>query len=121
MSNNWNKIETPPEDDREVLVYVRNLKTPHWSRNITGSYINNKWYLRGGMEVWQQPVRWLDISAEEELKTSEDWSKIFNNVIVLDPDGWDRKNFQFSWFEELITEREYTSRLVHSTTITRNF
>lgn len=35
--------------------------------------------------------------------------------VVLDPDGWDRKNFQFSWFEELITEEEYEQRIMSST------
>jgi len=51
------------------------------------------------------------IIPQEELKTSEEWQKQFPNTKVLDPDGWDRKNYQYSWFEEKITLAEYTTRL----------
>jgi len=34
---------------------------------------------------------------------------------LLDPDGWDRKNFQFSFYEELITKEEFSKRLMVST------
>lgn len=55
------------------------------------------------------------IIPKEELKTSEEWQKQFPNTKVIDPDGWDRKNYQYSWFEEKITLIEYTSRLHRST------
>lgn len=48
-------------------------------------------------------------------KTSEQWQQENPNPIVLDPDGWDRKNFQFSWYGELITFEEYSKRLFTST------
>ena len=32
-------------------------------------------------------------------KTSEEWS-IFPYPKVIDPDGWDRKNYDYSWKEE---------------------
>jgi hypothetical protein len=51
------------------------------------------------------------IIPQEELKTSEEWQKQFPNTKVLDSDGWDRKNYQYSWFEEKITLAEYTTRL----------
>ena len=50
-----------------------------------------------------------------KTKTSVEWQKLKPNVLVLDPDGWDRKNYQFSWYEELITEEEYQRRLMMST------
>jgi hypothetical protein len=54
-----------------------------------------------------------------ELKTSQQWHDILNekypNFFVMDPDGWDRKNYQFSWHEELITRDEFEKRLVTST------
>lgn len=34
---------------------------------------------------------------------------------VLDPDGWDRKNYDYSWNEELITLEEYKNRCNRST------
>ena len=49
-----------------------------------------------------------------ELKTSEEWQKLCK-AEVLDPDGWDRKNFQFSWYEENISRSEFEKRLVLST------
>lgn len=49
------------------------------------------------------------------LKTSEQWQKELPNIIILDPDGWDRSNFQFSWREEKITKDEYEKRMFEST------
>jgi hypothetical protein len=48
------------------------------------------------------------------LKTSEEWQKECT-VIILDPDGWDRKNYQYSWHEEQITKIEFEKRMVSST------
>jgi hypothetical protein len=50
------------------------------------------------------------------LKTSEEWQKIyFDKIVVYDPDGWDRMNFNYSWYEELIDETEFNRRICHST------
>jgi len=54
---------------------------------------------------------------EEVKKTSQEWQELNPDIIVYDPDGWDRKNYQFSWYEELITEDEYNRRLIVSTCI----
>lgn len=51
----------------------------------------------------------------KEKKTSAEWQKQFPNVTVIDPDGWDRKNYEYSWFEEKITKEEYDERLLQST------
>lgn len=102
INNNWNSAKTPPNDDREVLVYVRNLKNPYWSRNHIGAYINGKWYLREGTQNYYEYVRWLDISAEEELKTVEEWNKIFSKTITLE--------------EGLITEEVYLRKVIDSST-----
>ncbi len=51
------------------------------------------------------------------VNTSNDWQKIYPEIKILDPDGWDRKNFNYSWYEELITFEEYNNRLVYSTCI----
>lgn len=48
------------------------------------------------------------------LKTSEEWSKD-EDLVVLDPDGWDRFNFEYSWFKECISYREFTKRMLRST------
>jgi len=53
----------------------------------------------------------------KEKKTSEEWQKELPYPKVLDPDGWDRTNYQYSWREELITAEEYFSRVMRSTCI----
>jgi len=47
-------------------------------------------------------------------KTSENWQKECL-MEVLDPDGWDRINYQYSWYEEEITRDEFEMRLMTST------
>jgi len=48
--------------------------------------------------------------------TSNQWYELLNEpLIILDFDGWDRKNLHYSWDEELITREEYAQRLCKST------
>ena len=70
---------------------------------------------RGCEICYGKRVEYLITIPKEELKTSEEWQKQFPDTKVIDPDGWDRKNYQYSWFEEKITLIEYTSRLHRST------
>jgi len=52
------------------------------------------------------------------LQTSEQWYKEFrknSRQVIWDPDGWDRKNFNFAWNDELITWQEFKRRLKLST------
>ena len=35
--------------------------------------------------------------------------------MIYDADGWDRSNFQYSFYEELITNEEFNQRLMMST------
>lgn len=48
-------------------------------------------------------------------KTSDVWSE-YLGIKILDPDGWDRENFQYSFYEEYITEDEFKERADMSTT-----
>jgi hypothetical protein len=61
---------------------------------------------------------------DTELKTSADWNSIweseFPGSFVMDPDGWDRSNWQYSWHEELITYEEFLNRVCRSTTMFSN-
>ena len=49
-----------------------------------------------------------------ELRTSEEWQKVCK-ITVLDPDGWDRTNYQYSWFEEKISREEFMNSVLPST------
>ena len=56
-----------------------------------------------------------------KLKTSEQWSiihKALTGQIVVDPDGWDRKNYDYAWHKEEISHEEFIRRLENSTTVT---
>ena len=48
-------------------------------------------------------------------KTSAQWQSLYPYPKVLDPDGWDRKNYDYSCNEELITLEEYNIRVSNST------
>ena len=52
-----------------------------------------------------------------QLKTSDEWAALFPNLTVLDPDGWDRSpdGWQFSWYEQRITEETFKQRIIPST------
>ena len=56
----------------------------------------------------------MDINIVKEVKTSEEWQKQFG-CLVYDPDGWDRNNFDYSWFEEKISKQEFLMRFSYST------
>ena len=52
----------------------------------------------------------------EDLRTPDEWLEDddFKGVIVMDPDGWDRQNYEESWAEK-ITRDEFGNRMGRST------
>lgn len=55
---------------------------------------------------------------EDVKRTSDEWYQILypnKEVIIIDPDGWDRSNWEYSWGEESINEDEFKKRLLNST------
>lgn len=60
-------------------------------------------------------VSQIKIKMTKEIKkTSAEWIKEVGYE-VLDPDGWDRTNFDYSWNKEKITMAEFQRRLTLST------
>lgn len=51
-----------------------------------------------------------------ELLSSDEWLARLNidRKSILDPDGWDRSNFEASWAEK-ITRDEFVNRVLKST------
>jgi len=48
--------------------------------------------------------------------TSVQWAEMYEmEEEILDPDGWDRENFQDSFYEEPVTENEFWRRVNNST------
>jgi hypothetical protein len=52
---------------------------------------------------------------EADVKTSAQWLREFKDLTIIDPDGWDRLNYEFSFNEELITRGEFRYRANLST------
>ena len=59
------------------------------------------------------------MKEKECVKTSEEWLKEYEGLRILDPDGWDRSNYQYSFFEEKITKQEFDRRVAYSTVIVK--
>ena len=55
--------------------------------------------------------------SKQLTKTSKAWCKSIgiNPTDILDPDGWDRANFDNSFNREVITRQEFRRRLINST------
>jgi hypothetical protein len=53
---------------------------------------------------------------EKTKKTSAEWCKHLD-VVIMDPDGWDRKSYDYSFNEERISFKEFTERKSKSTTL----
>ena len=50
-------------------------------------------------------------------KTSQEWYdelRKTENITIMDPDGWDRTNYKYSFTEELITKEKFNERLSRS-------
>ena len=54
------------------------------------------------------------MEESEKTKTSAEWIQECN-FKVIDPDGWDRENWEFSWYHEEITKDEFMRRCISST------
>lgn len=62
------------------------------------------------------------VHNKTDKKTSEQWYRKlksdewrFQNLVILDADGWDKKNFEHSWYEEEISKERFMNRLLKST------
>lgn len=56
------------------------------------------------------------------LKTSKQWYDEMpedEKIIIIDPNGWDRSNYEYSFNEELITYNEFEERVMYSTCISK--
>lgn len=70
-------------------------------------------YYRG--EKYKNVKETNQFKGKEKIKkVSSEWIKEYN-IKILDPDGWDRKNYDYSFNQEKIDRQEFERRLVHST------
>lgn len=58
----------------------------------------------------------LAMALAPELKTSEEWKQeLVPDTKILDHDGWDRANWEYSFYVERITKEEFLKRMSEST------
>ena len=121
IGSNWKKIILTTDQDliNDGVQAIDDEFLEWFVKNPTCEYVEIEEKDIYKSTTYDQPDRFIGIEykiiiPQEELKTSEEWQKQFPNTKVLDPDGWDRKNYQYSWFEEKITLVEYTTRLYKS-------
>ncbi|MDO8713996.1 MAG: hypothetical protein Q7K13_05905 [Polynucleobacter sp.] len=71
---------------------------------------------QGAVRWLKEPQYWDLMHPSSEIKLNGmDWS-IKYGITVLDPDGWDRTNYEASW-AELLTEADFKLRLSKSSSI----
>lgn len=70
----------------------------------------------GHFDFYNWKREYLNFPLPETVKTSREWYRLDDSgVIIMDPDGWDRTKYDYSFNEELITEEEYKKRKLMST------
>ena len=62
-------------------------------------------------------------NTKEGLGTSKEWldTMLISNpsIILMDPDGWDKGNYEYSFNQELISHNEFVNRMNNSTVLIR--
>ena len=102
------------KDSIELLTDYRNWVGEEESNRFT-KILSKKVY--ENISMLERTI--VKLESKEEIKTSDEWEKSnlpeMKGTEVLDPDGWDRQNFDFSYYQELITKDEYLFRVGGST------
>ena len=102
------------KDSIELLTDYRNWVGEEESNRFTKMLLRK---VNENIDILERTIGKLE--SKEEIKTSDEWENSdlpeMKGTKVLDPDGWDRQNYQFSYYEELITKDEYLHRVGYST------
>lgn len=117
----------------DIGKYEMTIKCVKYEERIDPTYLVNRSYndieLKEVHELPYDFERWhvfneakgmIDewYEKQDEYKTSEEWCEQFNIDVgkdILDPDGWDRKNWGYSFNKEHITKAEFRDRVTFST------
>ena len=67
--------------------------------------------------MFKRMFRGRIMQNERRKMTSREWQEIYPDVRIVNPDGWDRSNFEYSWNEELISLEEYENRVRESSIV----
>ena len=98
----------------ELLTDYRNWIGEEQSNRFTKMLLRK---VNENIDILERTI--VKLESKEEIKTSDEWENSdlpeMKGTKVLDPDGWDRQNFDFSYYQELITKDEYLLRVGGST------
>lgn len=109
-------------DDSEVMgnlftpniIFTSNQSAmPNLLRSTCSAYSSNESKASLCQEITIEELEAL-ANQKKGMKTSKEWAEI-GGIEILDPDGWDRQNLAYSFYEELISAEEFNSRLRSST------
>ena len=67
--------------------------------------------------MFKRMFRGRIMQNERRKMTSREWQEIYPDVRIVNPDGWDRSNFEYSWNKELISLEEYENRVRESSIV----
>lgn len=76
----------------------------------------DKWRKGHNFSKFQSGYDSIDWSPKK--KTSSEWlNQDYQGIQIIDPDGWNRENWEHSFYKEKITKEEFEKRLIQSTII----
>jgi len=109
-------VEGPMSVLKSLVETVTNLKNPYKKETdyVLWAAAENTLDEVIGSEAFQKAM--AIFKDNPELKTSEQWyAEDESGITIMDPDGWDRTNYDYSFKEELVTKEEYERRKMMST------
>lgn len=103
----------------ELIQVEAHVKEYKFVENINPTKIDQAMQIREGV-YRKSPHKAGEVEIfifeQWKLKTSKEWAEDCRDfVTILDPDGWDRQNYDFSFNQELITKEEFKERITYST------
>lgn len=120
LNKDWATLDQIEEITRlQIIQSIKRSITPYLYKNST--YVKdicdfsykrlNSFTLPELIQVFKN----VEKEFNNLYKTSKDWFELNPDIHIIDPDGWDRTNFDYSWGVEIITKEEYNSRVLNST------
>lgn len=107
------QVRDDPENTH-ITIRTEKIENALWYLFING-YLDYK-ISNNKLEYWYVDPKTV---RETELRTSYQWYMYYKthikDVNIIDPDGWDRKNYDYSFNREKISYDEFVNRLNRST------
>lgn len=103
LRNEYNELKTEldAEDSSPISVFEEGLDVSAMALKFLRDY---------------SYPEYLEANKKPEMRASVDWlPEVKGKIVIVDPDGWDRRNFFYSFNVEQITLDEFVRRVQRST------